>query len=423
MIGAQNVMLDVVYGDGETGSYYISHKGEDEGTAAGQGRRRLIGKREEACQTSVEVEHAYRSDGHYTVMATLDNGQGGISASLILLVYTELSGPALHHTAVVSTNTSALFTLTFQAHSLNVTYVWSVWHTEQREVHQEKHSKPELRYIFTEDGLYTVKVNASNALNWVATESVVQVEEAIQHLKVMIRTGQPATEDGLDQCWGINENANSTLNEGLMNGSCLLGDPYVRTGDTVVMNASVISGTAVSFRWEIHGVGRGETLADYHTLWSQANHTFLTRGTYSITVIARNTISVQTVVLPYSIEVQEPVANLYLPPVPTVTCGNVSMVTASVTKGRPVLYDIEHLGVKFKMIDSQPVFPDEGLYHVTVHAYNNVSEVKEKAEVQVQCPFPDIDLLVPHIPHKVGEYIGMAVRIEGKLVINNIMVY
>jgi hypothetical protein len=146
-------------------------------------------------------------------------------------------------------------------------------------------------------------------------------------------------------------------------------------GETTVLSATVISGTNVTYSWEL---GDGST-----SVGAVVSHVFPETGIYTATVTATNSISqaqAQTMVEIYQIPITGLLAFNSSPTV----LGDSTYLTATVISGSNVLYEWDlGDGITATGATVSHVYPDIGFFTAVVTATNSVSQVVASTQVEV----------------------------------------
>ncbi len=237
--------------------------------------------------------------------------------------------------------------VTFTAHitaGTNVSYTWDFGDGGSA-VGQE------VTHVYTQAGTYTAKVVVSNSINTLTATTGVTI------------TSMPEPSDEAIAGLSVQNSSPVTLNE------------------VVIFTAHIISGTNVSYTWEF---GDGEQASGK----SEVSHVYTEAGTYTVRVVASNSINTLTATTRVTItSIPEPredaIAGLTVQNSP-VTLNEVVTFTAHITAGDNVTYTWQ-FGDGGRAVGQEVnhVYTEAGTYTVRVVASNSSNTLTATTVVSI----------------------------------------
>ena len=318
------------------------------------------------CLLQVTIEHVYSTQGIFRPSLSVSNNVTELHTHLrhTIEVLNQLQHAQLHGPTAAELNQLVNLSVTFVTSSLNISYFWSIINAQHKEVYNITTPQPTISHRFAKPGSHSVRVRATNRHGSVSATLDINVQIRLVNLSLALVPR---------------------------------GTNAVATRRMVTFLANLSAGSDVKFEWNFNDPHNGNTVIADQNLTSQANHTFLVSGRYPISVTARNLINQLITVLPNPLHVQDPILSLDVDVASPVILGSISQFTATVATGSSVHFDIDLGQGRQRMTNTSAYrahisheFPSIGSYNVTVHAFNNVSQLHEVVTVDVQEGITDV---------------------------------
>lgn len=347
----QSSFLFIDFGDGHHESYTLhdsnmtSNMTSKDGNSSEQSGLQLVASYGVGCTLHMRVFHIYDREGQYGVVAQAQRDDSTVKASskTVITVMNKLRDAHIYAEKTVTVNTSTDINVRFGQDSMFKSLTWKISHADQP-LEVSITNSTTLHHRFSRTGLWRIDVDASNVLGRSSAEYLVNVQQPIRALQVhssqhVIQTGQEisfkaSVQDGTNVkfTWDFglsgkqfhhvsnsqqmsaarvtyaqpgtysvtltaeNELGSSSDVQEVIVQSPIAGlvvdcPSHVVAGKQVTITAAVARGSHAEFL--LTDDKRNITMASSETTAS-INHTFLTSGKQSVSVLAYNHVSSQT---------------------------------------------------------------------------------------------------------------------------------
>ncbi|MCA9982062.1 MAG: PKD domain-containing protein, partial [Anaerolineales bacterium] len=144
-------------------------------------------------------------------------------------------------------------------------------------------------------GVYTATVTATNGVNQATAVTTVTVKPALQYLPLVFTSGTPITPTS-------SADPLAPLVDQLITVITLTNSRPLYVGEPVAVTATLKTGTNISYTWDFGAGGDVITSTlDVYGAGDTAVYTYTQRGTYTVTLVAENSVSTVTRTLPLTI--------------------------------------------------------------------------------------------------------------------------
>lgn len=352
------------------------------------------------CQLLFEVSHTYVEEGYFQPSVSASDGLSNVSASLdgSLMIANKLMSVIIRdHVSIEAVGRNVSFTAATESPSVFVSYFWQVTRADSTVVLERWTANSSvLFYVFLESGLYQIEVNASNPVDSVSTTSDIVIEAPVQNLRI--------------SCFNVE---------------------YIPIYQPINCSATVDSGTDIDFKWSFCDTSRTCTRPGNKGLSSNVIHRFFTLGPCSVSVNASNSIGWVSGYLPYAVVVLEPVLSLWNLLPPPALLGGPTTFEARAEAG------VSDFVIEFDFGDSSEIvimnastgigvrvlhqYTRVGSFRVNVSAWNEVSKIRKRFDVDILEDIPDVHLAVVGSAPVNGRRTVFAAYVDGKLIRNSFL--
>ncbi|XP_070580037.1 polycystin-1-like isoform X2 [Ptychodera flava] len=300
-----------------------------------------------------DVSHVYTSDGPYKVTVAVQDGESHtqrLSTDVCVEgILTEVDVSLLHDSVVATIRPTKL------AIEVNNRIIHEVMWIINDEI-LGLPSSSDLVHSFDEVGQHTVTAHVFNKVSSVNVTSVIITQQIVDGLALRVQGLDPVSfDDSIDEL-------------------------YVLSGREYTFNASVLTGTSVTYNWSF-GISNatGESVL----------YTYPAIGKYEIQLVASNQVSSQT--RRFSVLVLEPVSGLSISKEgqDVAVAGSLVTFTATVMQGNSVTYAWQICPACGSVITTGALdefthnFTESGLYTVHVTASNQLSHDTDSMNLTV----------------------------------------
>ena len=308
------------------------------------------------CIYEILIGYVFPEEGSYNIsVESYIEEQKGSAVSTIgptVLVQSQLANMRIICSTAIAVESEADFTVTFGRRSDEVTFHWKFSHKLNVDdewicEYNVTTTEPKLSYTFEKIGIYEVSLKAVNLVGETSTSIEISVQVPISGARVGLLLNK----------------ANN-----------------VAKGSTVSFQASVDSGSHLTFKWNPFRTDLPEPEVFQTSTQSVANYTFTKVAEYNITVEISNELTTKYVSLPEKISVQEKITGLNVIFHKAVMKGNATSLKISVETGSSLRFDVDYgtgretvnVVAQEKSVTAKHTFDSVGVHQVIVYVENEV---------------------------------------------------
>ena len=321
-------------------------------------RWKLCANCTETDTTSSDMTHTFKDIGEYTVFVTCYNNVTKQEVYIVIYVTSVIKGLSVTSELIDGENAAKGRSYKFRAMIIEGARVHYSWVATRAltGVDVFRGSGSEVAIVFENLGRHSIFLTASNSISQATAKVEVEVFEEISQLVL------------------------------------IMSSDYLKTNQAAPIRASYVTGSAVSMRWRIQKPNR--SFVDVSSTHTKIDFEGETAGSYTIFCNASNAISSEMAQKSFMVldQIEEPeiiVENGDVKPV-----NQKITFTASIKKGTEPTYKWQVVPTEKKDSYTESVlhyvFTKIGIYHISLHVENKVSQGDKVISVVIQEPIRNL---------------------------------